>query len=296
MTNFDWALMRSFLAVMDEGSLQAAARKLSSTQPTIGRHMAELEQQLGAVLFERAGTSLRPTHTATLVAEQARQMSQGADAVARAVASRSEELTGTVRVAASEVVACYAMPQLLAKLRQQAPGISIELVASNQASNLLRRDADIAVRMFRPTQTNLVAKKIAEVGVAAYAHTSYVKRRGAPATPMDLLKHELVGYDREDTIIKGFRSYKLAIRPENFALRTDDHRTYFEAVRAGLGIGFLSHFTALRDKQLVHLLPELVIKPLPVWLTVHREIRHSKRIRQVYDFIADYISAELATS
>jgi DNA-binding transcriptional LysR family regulator len=296
MTNFDWALMRSFLAVMDEGSLQAAARKLSSTQPTIGRHMAELEQQLGAVLFERAGTSLRPTHTATLVAEQARQMSQGADAVARAVASRSEALTGTVRITASETVACYLLPALFAQLREEAPGISIELVASNQASNLLRRDADIALRMFRPTQTNLIAKKIAEVAVAPYAHTSYLKRRGSPKTPNDLIHHDLIGYDREDTIIKGFRSFRFDLKPESFAFRTDDHRTYVEAVRAGLGIGFIAHYAAKRDAQLVQLLPELKIKPLPMWLTVHREIRHSKHIRQVYDFMADNISAELATS
>lgn len=295
MTNFDWTLMRSFLAVMDEGSLQAAARKLSSTQPTIGRHMAELEQQLGTVLFERTGTSLKPTYTATLVAEQARQMSQGADAVTRAVASRSEELTGTVRLTASETVACYLLPPVLAKLRLEAPGISIELVASNRASNLLRRDADIALRMFRPAQTNLVAKKIAEVGVAAYAHMNYLKRRGTPTTAIELLNHELVGYDSDDTIIKGFRTFKVTMQKENFALRTDDHRAYFEAVRAGLGIGFLSEFTARRDKQLVRLLPELVIKPLPMWLTVHREIRHSKRIRLVYDFIAENISMALTT-
>ncbi len=290
MKTFDWALMRSFLAVMDEGSLQAAARKLASTQPTIGRHMAELEQQLGAALFERTGTSLLPTHTAMLVAEQARQMAQGADAVARAVASRSEALTGTVRVTASETMACYVLPPLFAGLRLQAPGISIELVASNQASNLLRRDADIALRMFRPVQANLVARKIGEVGVAAYAHASYLKRRGTPALPSDLAHHDLVGYDRDDTIIKGFRAYKLEIHAEKFVLRTDDHRTYFEAVRAGLGIGFVSHFTARRDKQLVRVLPELDIKPLPLWLTVHREIRHSKTIRQVYDYICGHIS------
>jgi DNA-binding transcriptional LysR family regulator len=286
MHTFDWAHIPSFLAVMDEGSLQAAARKLGSTQPTIGRHMAELEQQLATVLFERTGISLKPTRTAVLIAEQARQMAQGADAVTRAATSRSDTLSGTVRVTASQTVACYALPPVLAALRGLAPGIQIELVASNQASNLLRREADIAVRMFRPTQAHLVAKKIAEMEVGPYAHTSYIKRRGSPKQPSELLGHDLLGYDKDDSLIKGFRAFKIAMQPDNFVIRTDDHLSYFEAVRHGLGIGFLSAFTAKRDKKLVRVLPELVIKPLPVWLTVHREIRHSKRIRLVYDHIA----------
>ncbi len=288
--------MRSFLAVIDTGSLQAAARKLASTQPTMGRHVAELEQQLGAVLFERTGLSLKPTQAALLIAEQARVMEQGAEAISRSVLQAKETHTGTVRITASESTACYLLPPILTQMRRELPGISIELIASNQASNLLRRDADIAVRMFRPTQAGLIARKIGEVGVAAYAHKRYLKRRGTPARPEQLLEHDLLGYDKDDTILRGFRAMKFPVTAQQFVFRTDDHRTYFETLCAGMGIGFVPHYLARLDSNLITVLPDLPIPALPAWLAVHREIRHSKLIRQVYDYLCEQLSSQLEDS
>src|SRR5512139_452695 len=172
-STFDWALVRSFLAVLDAGSLMGAARMLGALQPTLSRHVAELEAQLGTPLFERTGRGVVPTAAALAIADAARRMDEGADALARALAARAQATTGTVRITTSHVAAVYLLPPVLAALREAEPGIQVELVASNQLTNLLRREADIAVRMVRPAQQSLLAKKVGDIGIGAYAHASY---------------------------------------------------------------------------------------------------------------------------
>jgi DNA-binding transcriptional LysR family regulator len=171
------------------------------------------------------------------------------------------------------------------------PQIQVEIVSSNAVSNLLRRDADIALRMVRPNQSSLIARKIAEVSVGAYAHKNYLKRRPAPRTMQDLLDHELIAGDTDDTILRGFRSFGYPAQKELFALRADDHSVQWQAVRAGLGIGFISDYIAKRDRDVRRVLPDLPIPVLPIWLTVHREIRSNQRIRQVYDFLGEAVKA-----
>lgn len=278
--------MRSFLAALDRGSLLGAARALGSTQPTIGRHIAELESQLGVVLFERTGRGLLPTDTAMRLAESARTMEEGALQLARGVSGAEGGISGTVRITASQPVACFVMPAVLAQMRLALPDVQVELVSSNQVSNLLRREADIALRMVRPDQASLVTRRIAKITIGAYAHRDYLRRRGTPRQMQDLLAHELVGNDRDDALSRGFASFGFPVRSEAFAFRTDDLIAYWEAVRAGLGVGFVADYLARTDNQLVPLLPMLKIAPLPIWLTVHREIRTSRRIRAVYDFLA----------
>ncbi|MDP3762042.1 MAG: LysR family transcriptional regulator [Ramlibacter sp.] len=284
--NFDWGLVRSFLAALDHGSLLGAARALGSTQPTLGRHIAELESQLGTVLFERTGRGLLPTEAALRLADSARAMEEAAYQVARSVPRGDEGVSGTVRITASQPVACFVMPPVLAQMRLALPEVQVELVASNQVSNLLRREADIALRMVQPQQASLVAKRIAKVTLGTYAHRDYLRRRGTPREPADLLAHELIGHDKDEAVVRGFAAAGLPVRREAFAFRTDDLVAYWEAVRAGLGVGFVADYLARLDTQLVPLLPSLRIPPLPIWLTVHREIRTSRRIRAVYDFLA----------
>lgn len=285
--DFDWALMKSFLAALDAGSLLGAARRLKQSQPTLGRHISLLEAQLGVALFERTGRGLAPTAAAVAIAAHAREMQANADALQRALSTRSVNLAGTVRVTASQTVAAYRLPAILAKLRDEAPEIQIELIASNEVKNLLRREADIALRMVRPDQHGLIARKIASVGLGAYAHQRYVKLHGAPASPRALLKHQLIGSDTDPTIIDGFRGFGESISRENFALRSDDHIVQWQAVRAGLGIGFIADQVAKLDSSVVRVLPTLKIPPLPVWLTTHREIHGNPRIRRVFDFLAN---------
>ncbi len=291
---FDWTLVRSFLAVLDAGSLMGAARKLGAQQPTLSRHVAELESQLGAALFERTGRGVLPTALALAIADAARQMEAGADTLARTLTRSREATTGTVRITTSEVAASYLLPPVLAQLQLAEPGIHLELVASNQLSNLLRREADIAVRMVRPAQGSLVARKLGDIPIVACAHSTYLQRAGLPRVPADLLKHRLIGYDRDDTIERGFAQLGLALPREAFVLRTDDQLAYGRLVAAGAGIGFVAAYNLRHWPGVQQVLPMLQIPPLPCWLAVHREIRGSVLVRRVYDFLAEAIPRELA--
>lgn len=289
--DFDWRLVRSFLAALEHGSLLGAARALGSSQPTMGRQLAELERQLGAVLFERTGRGLKPTPTALRLADAARAMESGALQLTRDLTSAQASASGTVRLSASQPVACGLLPQVLARMRQDVPGIQIELVSSNAVSNLLRREADIAVRMLRPTQATLVARKIGDVEMGIFAHRDYLARRGTPQGPQDLLRHDLIGYDTDDTILRGFATVGFNIRREDFHFRSDDLIAQWQAVRHGLGLGFASVYAARHEPAVQRVLPSLRIAPLPMWLAVHREIRSNRRIRTVYDYLARSLPA-----
>jgi len=288
---FDWSLVRSFLAVLEKGSLLAASRDLQLSQPTIGRHVAELESQLGLVLFDRNGRGLLPTEAAYHLAESARIMQSGADQLARNVMGADLGASGTVRITASQPVSCYVLPPLLAQMRLSLPDVQVELVASNEVSNLLRREADIAVRMVQPQQASIIARRVGKVTLRACAHQDYLRRRGVPRQPNDLLAHDLIGGDRNDDTLKGFAAQGLVVGREQFAFRADDLIVVWQAVRAGLGVGFVSEYLIRSDSAVIPVLPKLKIEPLPVWLAVHKEIRTSKRIRAVYDFLADALPA-----
>jgi len=290
---FDWSLVRSFLAVLEKGSLLAASRDLQLSQPTIGRHVAELESQLGLVLFDRNGRGLLPTEAAYHLAESARIMQSGADQLARNVMGADLGASGTVRITASQPVSCYVLPPLLAQMRLSLPDIQVELVASNEVSNLLRREADIAVRMVQPEQASIIARRVGKVTLRACAHQDYLRRRGVPRQPNDLLAHDLIGGDRNDDTLKGFAAQGLVVGREQFAFRADDLIVVWQAVRAGLGVGFVSEYLIRSDPAVIPVLPKLKIEPLPVWLAVHKEIRTSKRIRAVYDFLADALPAAI---
>jgi DNA-binding transcriptional LysR family regulator len=284
---FDWSLVRSFLAALDHGSLLAAARVLHTSQPTLGRHIAELENQLGVVLFERTGRGLVPTATALQLAQSARAMESGARELAQRLSGAQTQTRGTVRITASVPVAVHLLPGVLAAMRQALPGIQVELVSSNQVSNLLRREADIAVRMVRPSQGSLVARKIGDVALGAWAHRDYLARCAPVRNPQDLLALDLIGSDADTSIVRGFAALGFEIHPAAFVLRSDDFVVQSKAALAGLGVGFVADYTVRDDPGMVKLLPQqLRIPPLPMWLAVHREIRTNARIRAVYDFLA----------
>jgi len=292
--SFDWSLMRSFLAVIEKGSLLAAARQLRVNQSTLGRHVAELERQLGTVLFERTGRGLVATSAARSIADQARAMADNAEAIGRTLTGQSKQLAGSVRITASETVATYLLPPLLARFRARETGIAIDIMASNAVSNLLRREADIAVRMVRPTQTSLVARRVGEVRIGAYARKDYLRRRGVPGKLGEMRHHDLIGLDRDDSIVRAFNSFGQRIERDSFMIRSDDHLVLWQALCAGLGIGFVATWLADREPSLERVLPDLPMPALPVWLAVHREIRSSARIRALYDFLAAGIPSALA--
>ncbi len=296
LEGFDWALVKSFLAVLDAGSLMGAARQLRAQQPTLSRHVAELELQLGTPLFERTGRGVTPTAAALAIADAARQMQDGAEALSRSLARTRTATTGSVRITTSDVAATWLLPPILARLRAQEPGIQIELVASNALANLLRREADIAVRMVRPTQGSLVARRLGDIAIVAAAHESYLARAGVPRQPADLLRHDLVGLDRDDLVIRGFAAMGLTVTRTHFALRTDDQVAGAQLVAAGAGIGFVAAYCVAQWPGVRPLLPTLKIPPLPCWLAVHREIRGNPVVRRVYELLAAAIPPAISGS
>lgn len=292
---FDWALVQSFLAVLDAGSLMGAARQLGARQPTLSRHIAELEAQLQAPLFERTGRGVVPTAAALAIAEAARDMQAGALTLRQALACQRDAATGTVRLTTSEVAAAYLLPPVLVALQQAEPGIQVELVVSNALTNLLRREADIAVRMVRPTQGALVARKLADLPIVACAHERYLQQAGMPERPEDLVKHRLVGFDQDDTILRGFAAMGLPVGREHFGLRTDNQIANGRLIAAGAGIGFAARYQLRHWPGVRPVLPDLPIPPMPCWLAVHREIRTSGPVRRVFDFLAEALPQELGS-
>jgi DNA-binding transcriptional LysR family regulator len=253
-----------------------------------------LERQLGVLLFERTGRGLVATATALQLAQAARSMEAGALQLSRTLSGAQSQSAGTVRITASVPVAVQLLPPVLAAMRQALPDLQIELVSSNQVSNLLRREADIAVRMVRPEQNSLIARKIGEVRLGAYASRGYLESRAPLRKASDLLQHELIGGDADPAILQGFAAMGFPVTRSAFALRSDDFIVQWQAVRAGLGIGFCADYMVRGEADVLEVLAgQLKIPSLPMWLAVHREIRTNASIRRVFDYLASALPATL---
>jgi DNA-binding transcriptional LysR family regulator len=292
----DWHLFRAFLAVAREGSLSSAARTLGTTQPTMGRQVAALEASLGVTLFARSLDGLAPTEAALRLIPSAEAMAAAVESARRAASGEIEEQRGTVRITASEVVGAEVLPPILAVLQRRRPGLSLELALSNRNEDLLRGDADIAVRMVRPSQGALVAKRIGRIDIALYAHRRYLKRRSAPRRPDDLRHHALIGYDRDQTYARVLEGAGLRLTRELFAFRSDSDLAQLAALRAGFGIGVSQVGIARRDKNLVPVLHSELCFPLEIWLAMHRDLRSSRRIRSTFDHLAAELTRYANTS
>jgi DNA-binding transcriptional LysR family regulator len=278
-----WELYRSFLAVMREGSLSGAARSLGMTQPSLGRHIRELEEALGASLFARSPQGLAPTDLAHELLPHAQAMASASAALRRAASQQQNTVAGVVRIAASVMIGAEVLPPILAAFRQQHPGIVIELSLSNTPEDLLRRDADIAIRMMRPTQEALVARRIGKIALGIFAHRRYLEANGRPKNVADLARHALIGYDTETAYIRSVRPAGLPYAREYFALRTDNDPAAMAAIRAGYGIGICQVGIAQRDPDLVQLLPGQFVLDMETWVVMHEDLRRSVRVRTLYD-------------
>ena len=292
-SSFDWHLLPSFIALLDHLTLVKAAKQLGLSQPTLGRHLLELEEQLGVVLFERTGRGLVPTPQAQQLAVHVREMDSQAASIYRLAKSKKQDLKGRVRITASQTVACLLLPAILEKMQDAFPDIDIDLVSSNSVSNLLLREADIALRMVRPNQISLITKKIALIQIVACAHSSYLKKHGNPLAMADLLNHRMIGSDTYAEIETQAKSLGFDPLKLNFSFRSDDYIAQWSAIKAGLGIGFTADYVAAKDPEVQLLLPKLKLPILPMWLTVHREIKNNGLIRAVYDFLAKEVPNEL---
>jgi DNA-binding transcriptional LysR family regulator len=294
MADTDWDLYRSFLGALREGSLSAAARALGLTQPTLGRHIDALEDSLGAKLFARSQHGLSPTAAARELAFHAEAMEAAAEAFRRAASGEAAETGGTVRLTASNLIGAEVLPPILTAFRRDHPNIAIELALSNRNQDLSRREADIAIRMMRPTQKSLVVKRLGAVHIHLYAHRDYLARHGTPRTVEDLARHTIIGFDRDASAFRSMDTGGTPIARELFALRTDDDYAQLNALRAGFGIGGAQDGIAARSADLVPILPSHIAFKLEMWLVMHEDLRSSKRVRLLYDHLAVALKAYAA--
>jgi DNA-binding transcriptional LysR family regulator len=290
----DWSLWRSFGAVVEAGSLSGAARKLGLSQPTLGRHIETLEAAFGVPLFERTLQGFRPTDTALKLYEPVANAARALAEAALMAEGSGTGLGGTVRITASTIISNYVLPPMLAEIRLAHPAVALELVPSDSAENLLLREADIAVRMFRPTQLELVTKKLGAIPLVACAHETYLARRGTPGELEELLAHDLIGFDRSDLIITTAHAMGFELTRAAFTTRSDSQTAIWELLKAGLGIGFAQRRLVTTTPGMVAILPAVAFPPLEVWLTTHRELFTSRRIRAIYDALASAFGAYLA--
>jgi DNA-binding transcriptional LysR family regulator len=283
----NWDELRSFRAVLRDGSLSGAARRLGMAQPTLGRHIEALEDALGVALFTRSPRGLTPTDAALHLDPHVEDMAAASAALVRTAAAEAAPDRGVVRITASEVIGCEVLPPLLASFGAANPGVAIELALNNRNEDLSRRDADIAVRMIRPTQNALVAQRIGATKIGLYAHRTYLELFGTPTNVDDLRAHRLIGYEQDDRSFRAAGGGAFQISRESFGFRCDNDLAQLAALRAGVGIGACQENLAKRDPDLIRLLAESLTFELEVWLVMHEDVRGTPRIRRVFDHLAE---------
>jgi DNA-binding transcriptional LysR family regulator len=290
MDQMDWNQARAFCATADSGSLSAAARKLGLTQPTLSRQVAALEAALGTTLFERIGKRLVLTDAGLSLVEHARAMSMAAEAMALAAAGTSQDIEGRVTISATDAVSAYLLPGLVARIREKAPQITLVIVASDSISDLRRREADIAIRHVRPTEPELVAKLVGEMTAHFYAAESWIAKNGKPETVAELCAFEVLGFEPIDQFSGHLRAAGIPISADQFRIVSDNSVVLWELVRQGIGICMMLQEIAELMPNVTRLLPELPGTPVPVWLVSHRELHTSRRVRLVFDVLAEELS------
>ena len=289
----DWNHLKSFEAVARLGSLAAVSRKTGATQPTLSRHIRDLEESLNVQLFDRTGNGLVLSPEGMELFAHAQDMQRAATSITNTADGQSENLAGTVRITAALGMSRKLLPPILSSLRKEQPDIEIELVASDQVDNLLEREADIAVRMFRPQQLDVITKHLGDVQFGAYASHEYVKSRGLPKSLDDLDEHDFIGFDAHMAIINFFRSVGMNVDRHFFKFRCDDETICWEMVHNGLGIGITWTKFGDADPRVERINLHNSSKSFPIWLTAHVGVKKIRRIRYVYDFLAEHISAQL---
>jgi len=292
--NFDWNIARALLVTVEEGSLSAAARALGLTQPTLGRQVAALEEELGVVLFERVGRGLELTPGGAELLEHVRAMGDAAQNLKLTAAGQSSAIEGNICISTTDLVANIVMPTLIQKLRQLYPDISIKLVSSDTISDLRRREADIAIRSMQPGDQDLIARKIGDITGHLYASERYLKQIGAPQSAEDLADANII-CDKSEMIINIMAGCGIELTQRNFAITSENVITQWELVKRGLGIALLPDQLAATEPEFHKVLPDIQPFKGPLWLVVHKELRTSRRVRVVFDFLVDEFSKWLQT-
>ncbi|WP_257883843.1 LysR family transcriptional regulator [Roseobacter insulae] len=282
---FDWNRARAFLVTAEEGSLSAAASALGMTQPTLGRQVAALEEELGVLLFDRVGRGLTLTANGLKLVDHVRAMGEAASHVSMTASGQSTTIEGTVRITATEVASAYVLPAMIAGLRAAHPGIEIELVATNNLRDLRRREADIAIRGVRPTDPQLIARKLSQETACLYASKGYLAVHGPFETPGALAQAQFVGFEENDQFLEGLNAQGLTVFEHQFPVRTSAHLVQWQMVRQGLGIGVMVSRIGDADPLVCRATPWLPAFEFETWLVAHREVNTSRRVRLVFDWL-----------
>lgn len=285
--SFDWNRVRAFIVAAEEGSLSAAARALGVAQPTLGRQVEQLEEELGLSLFERDRRGIQLTPAGLKLKEHARNMVKAAAGFSLAAAGQATSIDGKISIAASETIAAVMLPPMIAELRLVEPSIEIDLVVSNSASDLQRREADIAIRHFRPAEPDLYARKIGDMHTQLYAAPSYLAGIGNPRSIDELNRAQFISVDDTDIVMQGLNANGFSLTPTNFPIMTPSYLVMWELVKQGVGVGFLDAAIGDREPLVQRALPDFKSFSFPIWLVAHRELKTSRRVRRVFDFLAD---------
>ena len=287
MDHIDWNQLKAFLETAETGSLSAAARKLGLSQPTLSRQVAAIEQRMGVTLFERVGKRMALTHTGLDLLEHARAMGTAAEALAMTATGRSQAVAGVVSISATDVMATHLLPPLVRRLRDQEPGIAIAVIAADAISDLLRREADIAIRHVKPEQPELIARLVREAEANFYASEDWVQVHGHPRRAEDAAHLPFVGSDRSGQYLSYLRQHGLPVKEANFSCYADQSKAHWALVRHGLGIGAMIDEIARDTPGIVRVLDDVPPVRFPIWLVTHRELRTSRRIRIVFEALAE---------
>jgi DNA-binding transcriptional LysR family regulator len=288
--SFDWNHIRAFLATVETGSLSAAARVLKQTQPTLSRQISLLEDALDLTLFERGTRNMRLTDSGAELLSYVRNMADAATQISRVSAGQSQAIEGTVRVTSSDAMAAYALPPCLISLRKKYPGISVELVPSNEISDLTRRDADISIRHARPEQPDLVAKRITDIEISLFASADYLRSLDRTDQLSDFSSANFIGYGHPERLVPQINAMGIPVTKANFGITTSNGSTMYELVREGAGIAFLPTIVAEGRLGLQRIVKDAPVFNMETWLVTHREIQTSRRIRLTFDHLAKEIA------
>ncbi len=296
LTNaIDWRLIHAFVAVMEEGTLSAAARRVGATQPTLGRQIRELESISGEVLFVRRGLRLEPTPHAIALLPEAQDIERGIAALGRKFlhegdGAQREKITLT----APTLLADEMLPIVIPALRVALPATRFNVMPSDMLEDIHRRRVDIALRLIKPTQPDLIVQKLGQIEVGLYTSEAYVSIYGMPKSPSDLMDHELILPENYKDI--EMKQFGISIAGAQVVALSNDLRSRLAMMRSGLGISTCHDWIGRRDPSLQRVLPEIMIASFDVWLVATDDIHRSRALRTAWDILADNIPRQLVSS
>lgn len=282
---FNWNHLRAFLVTAEEGTLSAAARALNVSQPTLGRQVSALEDEIGIALFERIGTRLSLTKSGRELADHARTMADAATQFSLAASGQSQVIEGTVCLSVGELFAAHVMPPIIDRLSREQPGIEIELVASNESSDLKRREADIAFRANHAEQPGLTSLDVCDLDSRLYASSEYLDTLGRPTSAEDLREARFIGFNDAGGYRQFLNGLGLDLTERHFPIRAESHLVQWAMAKQGLGIVTALELIGDADPEMERVLPDMAPIVTPMWLVAHRDVLSSRRVGIVFEFL-----------